>query len=470
MTNWAPDLSAYSGPRYAAIAEAIAVDVKLGRLKPGERLPTHRDLAYRLGVTIGTVTRGYSEAEARGLIKGEVGRGTFVREAPTALDRFTFPDPDPQPRPPIDLARNVPWVGENDSLLASALTEVARRPGIAALLTYQPHRGLPAHRAAGAAWINRTSRMQVTAEQVLVTAGGQHAMAIALGTLARPGDVVLTEALTYPGLRILCDFLQLRLHGLATDADGILPEAFEAACRSSAPKALYCMPTLHNPTGAVMPEARRRAIAAIAEAHNVPVIEDDIYGFLLPDGPPPLVSFMPRLGHYISSTSKSMAPGLRVGFLAVPEEQQAAFALSLRSLTWMAPPLTAEVAALWIEDGTADRFAEWRRQESAARQALARAAFDGFDYRAHPGAFHGWLVLPAGWKAQTFEAEARARNVLVTAVDAFAVSQPAEQAVRVCLGGVSTREELSRGLAVLRDLLNAPQHTFGAADRYAAVV
>jgi DNA-binding transcriptional MocR family regulator len=254
------------------------------------------------------------------------------------------------------------------------------------------------------------------------------------------------------------------------DEQGIQPEAFEAACRNSAPKALYCMPTLQNPTGAVMPEERRRTIAAIAEAHDLPVIEDDIYGFLLPDGPPPLVSFIPRLGHYISSTSKSMAPGLRIGFLAVPEDRHAAFALSLRALTWMAPPLAAEVAAMWIEDGTADRFAQWRREESVARQAIARAAFGGFDYRAHPGAFHGWLVLPPGWRAQAFEAEARARDVLVTAVDAFAVSPAQEQAVRVCLGGVATREELSRGLAVLRDLLNAPQPSLSPADRYAEVV
>jgi DNA-binding transcriptional MocR family regulator len=470
MTIWTPDLAAQPGPRYAAIAAALAGDIKVGRLKPGERLPTHRDLAYRLGVTIGTVTRAYSEAEARGLIKGEVGRGTYVRGTPTALERFTFPDPNPQARQPVDLSRNIPWRGENDSLLAAALTELAQRPGIANLLTYQPHRGLPQHRAAGAAWIARTSRMQVSPEQVLVTCGGQHAMATALGTLARPGDAILTEALTYPGLRILGDFMQLRLHGVAMDEQGLLPDAFEAACRSFAPKAVYCMPTLQNPTGAVMPEARRRAIAAIAEAHGVAIIEDDIYGFLLPEGPAPLVTHAPRIGHYISSTSKSMAPGLRIGFLSVPEGREPAFATSLRAMTWMAPPLAAEVAALWIEDGTADRFAAWRREESIARQAMARAAFAGFDYRAYPGAFHGWLVLPPSWRAQAFEAKAREREVLVTAVEAFAVSPVGEQAVRVCLGGVVSREELARGLAVLSELLAAAPHAPAAADRYAEVL
>jgi DNA-binding transcriptional MocR family regulator len=470
MTIWTPDLAAQPGPRYAAIAAAIAGDIKVGRLKAGDRLPTHRDLAFRLGVTTGTVTRAYTEAETRGLIKGEVGRGTFVRGAPTALERFTFPDPNPQARQPIDLSRNIPWRGENDSLLATALTELAQRPGIAALLTYQPHRGLPAHRAAGAAWISRTSAMQVSPEQVLVTCGGQHAMATALGTLARPGDLILTEALTYPGLRILGDFLSLRLQGVAMDEHGLLPDAFEAACRNGAPKAVYCMPTLQNPTGAVMPTERRRAIAAIAEAYGVAIIEDDIYGFLVPDAPPPIVTFAPRIGHYISSTSKSMAPGLRIGFLAVPDGREAAFATSLRAMTWMAPPLAAELAAAWIEDGTADRFAAWRRDESVARQAIARAAFAGFDYRAHPSAFHGWLVLPPSWNAQAFETQAREREVLVTASDAFAVSPGAAQAVRVCLGGVNTRDELSRGLAVLREVLATAQPAAASSDRYAEVV
>ncbi len=469
MTIWTPQLDGRPGPRYAAIAEALAADVRGGVLKPGDRLPTHRDLAYRLGVTVGTVTRAYAEAERRGLIRGEVGRGTYVLNPPTtpwvvARDRAEAPPA------PIDLSLNVAWVGDSEAALAETLARLARRDDLANLLVYQPAGALPAHRAAGAAWIAQERGLSVSPDQILVTCGGQHAMAVALATLARPGDLVLTEALTYPGMRVLANRLHLRLQGVAMDGDGLLPEAFEAACRAGAPRALYCMPSVHNPTGSLMPEARRRAIAEIALAHGVAIVEDDVYGFLAPDGPAPLVAHAPRLGHYITSTSKSMAPGLRVGFLAVPHDATAEFALSLRALSWMAAPLTAEIAATWIGDGTAARLGAARRAESAARQRLTQEMLAGFDYRAAPGAMHGWLILPPGWHAQAFVTAARERGVLLTPAEAFSVGPGAPQAVRICLGGMSGREPLAQGLAVVRDLLARAPSAPDAAERYAAVV
>ncbi|MBX6323861.1 MAG: aminotransferase class I/II-fold pyridoxal phosphate-dependent enzyme, partial [Rhodospirillaceae bacterium] len=219
----------------------------------------------------------------------------------------------------------------------------------------------------------------------------------------------------------------------------------------------------------LMPEARRRAIAEIALAHDVAIVEDDVYGFLAPDGPAPLSVHAPRLGHYITSASKSMAPGLRIGFLVVPPGREANFALALRALSWMATPLTAEVVTRWIADGTAARLAEARRTESMVRQRLAAEAFADFDYRAAPYAFHGWLVLPAGWRAEAFVAAAQERGVLVTPAEAFSVGPSVPQAVRICLGGIGSRELLVQGLAVLRALLDRPTAS-DAAERYAAVV
>jgi DNA-binding transcriptional MocR family regulator len=470
MTIWAPDLARHSGPRYIAIADALAADVKRGRLKPGDRLPTHRDLAYRLGVTVGTITRAYTEAEGRGLVRGEVGRGTYVLALPPTVTTFGPRDPVHESRSPIDLSINVAWPGDSDAPLAQALAQLSQRSDLTSLLSYQPHRGLPAHRAAGAEWIARTRGYTVSPEQVLVTCGGQHGMAIALGALARPGDLVLCEALTYPGMRIIANFLHLRLQGVAMDEHGMIPEALDAACRAGAPKAIYCMPVLQNPTGILMPEERRRAIAEVAEAHGVAIIEDDVYGFLAPDGPPPLASYAPRLGHYVTSASKSMAPGLRTGFLAVPPGTESGFALALRSLTWMATPLTAEVVAIWIADGTADRLAASRRAEATARQKIAKQALAGFDYRAADTAFHGWLTLPARWRSEAFVTAARERGVLITPAEAFSLGNTAPQAVRLCLGGARDHEPLSRGLAVLRELLSKSPPSADAAEWFAMVV
>lgn len=454
MTIWQPDLSRHAGARYQAIADAIAGDVRAGRLKPGDRLPTHRALAWRLGVTVGTVTRAYAEAHRRGLVEGEVGRGTFVRDGALRLFGPTVPEVAEPGARLIDLSLNVPAGGKEEPLLASALRSIAERGGIAPLLHYQPHRGLPSHREAGAAWIARTG-WRPAPEQVIVTAGGQHAMTVAFATLTQPGDTVLTEALTYPGMLALAKLLHLRLEGLPMDAVGILPDAFEAACRTAAPKALYALTTIQNPTGAVMSDERRRAIATVARRYGVAIVEDDCYGFLSPDAPPPLVSCAPEIGHYLTTLSKSMAPGLRIGFLAVPAGHEAGFAAAMRTTTWMAPPLMAEIAATWIADGTGDHLVRERRAESVARQEIARAMLPARTYVAHPTAMHGWLRLPQPWNGEDFAARARARGVLVTPGEAFAVSR-ADSAIRVCLGAARSRAELKTGLSLLVDLLSAP--------------
>jgi DNA-binding transcriptional MocR family regulator len=450
---WSPDLAERPGPRYLAIAEALADDVGAGRLRPGTRLPTHRDLADTLGVTIGTVSRGYAEAAQRGLIAGEVGRGTFVRSSGTEHV------PAPQVTgDAIDLSVNHPPAGDEDRRgepLAKALAQLARRHDLADLLAYPPDGGTPEHRAAGAEWIARAG-LPAPPEQVLVSSGSQHGMTAVFTALLRPGDLVLTEALTYPGLKALASLLHLRLQGLPLDEHGLRPDAFQAACRGGAPKALYCVPTLQNPTTAVMPEARRKEIAAIARAHGVAIVEDDVHARLHPHAPPPLASFAPELACYLTGTAKNLAPGLRIGFMLVPRPLVARIAAGIRGTTWMAAPLMAEIAARWIRDGTAERIVERKRQESAARQRLARSVLARSPYQAQETAFHLWLPLPEPWRSETFAEESRRRGVLVTPAQAFVVGRIATpHAVRVCLGAPAARADVEKGLRVLAGMLEA---------------
>ena len=463
MTIWIPNLAQQAGPRYLAIAEAIAGDVRAGRLKAGERLPTHRDLAYRIGVTVGTVTRAYAEAERRGLIAGEVGRGTYVRDLGA---RVGFPIRESYPlreasaddeAAPIDLSVNYPVREATDRLFGDTLRALANEPGVAALLDYQVNRGLARHRAAGAKLIGKNG-LEVPPERVIVTCGAQHAMAVAFTALTRPGDTVLTESLTYPGMKLIAGMLQLRLHGVAMDEHGLQPDAFEAACRATQPRALYCMPTLQNPTSVTMPEARRREIAGIAERHGVAIVEDDIYGFLDGAAPPPLSRYAPSVGHYVLSVSKCLAPGLRAGFLAIPPGDSAAYVAAVRTTVWMAPPLAVEVAARWIDDGTGQKLSDALRDEAELRQRMVRERLAGYDYATAPHSLHGWLTLPEPWRASQFTAEARARGVLLTPAEAFVVARPAPQAVRICTGAVKTRDRLARGLDVVAGLLkSAPE-------------
>jgi DNA-binding transcriptional MocR family regulator len=449
MTIWQPDLTPLSGPRYLAIVDALADDLEKGRLQEGDRLPTHRDLAYRLGVTVGTITRAYAEAERRGLIKGEVGRGTYVRAGPRSTPMVMS---EPQIGGAlIDLSMNFPVRADADSLLAQGLRDVIARGGAGALLDYQPHRGHPAHRAAGAAWVRRHG-LEVSPEQIIITTGGQHAMAVVLGTLAGPGDVVLTEALTYPGMKALADLFRMELVGLALDSQGVLPDAFEKACRAGRAKALFCMPSLQNPTGAHMPVERRREIAAIARRHGVAIVEDDIYGFLVEDGPAPLVTHAPEIGFYLASLSKAVAPGLRIGYAAVPPDFVQRVATSVRATTIMASPPMAALASQWIGDGTGDRLAAHYRSEAIARQPIAQEILRGLPYAAHHAGFHCWVTLPDHWSPMYFAAEARQRGVVVSPAEAFAVGNRAPRSIRICLAAARSRDELRRGLGILADL------------------
>jgi DNA-binding transcriptional MocR family regulator len=449
MTIWVPDLSTSTGPRYKAIAEALATDLRNGKLKAGDRLPTHRDLAYRLGVTVGTITRAYAEAQRRGLLEGHVGRGSFLAEPVNMPAGFGLVDHEQTGL--IELSLAFPPPQANDTLLQRAFSDLARQPGVARLLDYQPHGGMAHHRAAGAAWM-ATYGLSVPADRIIVTAGAQHGLAICLGALLRPGDVLLTEPLTYPGIRAVAELFKLRIRSVAQDDEGILPEALESACREDSPRALYCMPTLQNPTGAIMSAERRRAIAAVLRKYRLPVIEDDIYRFLT-DAPPPLSGLVPELGHYLLATSKCIAPGLRVGFLAVPDGQSAPFIAALRGTTWMAPPITAEIATRWINDGTAQALSEGQRKAAIERQKIARRLLADFDYRAHPSSFFGMLHLPATWRASDLVNAAARRGLRLRAAEAFSTDQQAPSAIRLCICGIADVSRLVEGIGRLIGLL-----------------
>lgn len=448
---WLPELADLKGPRYLAIADALSSDTATGRLKPGARLPTHRDLAQRLGVTVGTVTRGYAEAARRGVVTGEVGRGTFVRYlSQPAEGPLGVADPAL-----VDLSVNHPPLGTGQPHapdLALTLERLARRRDLGTLLQYPPEGGAWHHRAAGAAWIRR-SGLAADAGDVLVSSGGQHGMTAVFGGLLRPGDLVVTEALTYPGLKALAGLMHLRLAGLAIDDQGLRPDAFEAACRGGGVKALYCVPTLHNPTSTVMPAERRKAVAEIARAHDVLIIEDDVHGLLCAGAPKPLASAAPERTVYLTGTSKTVAPGLRVGFIHAPRALLPRLARAIRATTWMAAPLMAEIAASWIEDGTAEAWLERHRAEASERQRLAVAALDGLSVSTHPASFYLWLRLDAErWGAESFVAEARRRNIALLPASVFQVGRGGGEAVRVCLGSATDHDQLRGALDTLASL------------------
>jgi DNA-binding transcriptional MocR family regulator len=448
---WSPTLPPHAEPKYQALLDALVRDVEAGVLPPGTRLPPQRELADRLGVAIGTVGRAYAAAEQRGVVSGEVGRGTFVRGPEPGVEPGALEEDDPEV---IDLSKSRlvrdPRVGS----VAAMLQSLARRSDLDRLMDfYQPAPGMARHREIGAQWTSRVG-LTVPAERIVITSGAQHGAATVLASLARPGDLVLTEHVTYTGMKAIASLLHLQLRGVPLDGEGLIPEAFEAACVEAAPRALYCMPTLQNPTGRTMPLGRRQAIVEIAARHGVALIEDDVYGFL-PDHPlPPLTALDPTNAYYITSTSKSMAPGLRVGYVVAPEPRVDRVAAVIRASTWLIAPLLAELASDWIERGEADAMVAWKREETTARHAVALRILGRWLPAASPRSFHLWLPLPEPWRTEEFVSQARARKVVVSPSEEFVVGrESAPHAVRVCLGATSSRARLEEGLRRLAQQL-----------------
>ncbi len=451
---WKPRLDRRAGPLYRNLAGAIARDVQAGRLRAGDRLPPHRDLADVLGVTVTTVTRGYAEAERLGLVQGEVGRGTFVR--PPA-----FAAASAHAAGLVDLGTNALLPQVHAGELAAALSSLALRTEPERLFNYAPHAGRLEHREIGAAFLRRSGVPAETADTIL-TSGGQHAMAIALATLTAPGDTVLCESVTYTGMRSLAHHLHVRAKGVAMDAEGLLPDALEDAALESGGRVLYCMPSVQNPTGRVMSRRRRLELARVVSSLNLHIVEDDAYGFLV-EGLPSLASLAPDHTFYLRGLSKSLVPGLRIGLLRTPHGWIDRVTGAVFATTVMVTPLEAAAAAEWMQNGTADRVVAWKRGEIKARQEIARDVL-GDAVSGAVESQHVWLQLSPRWPSDDFTREARQRGVIVTPGREFAVERhDAPNAVRVCLGPPADRESLRRALVTLAEILNDTPQAFGTA-------
>ncbi len=439
-----------SGPLYKELADAIERDIMNGQLLPGERLPTHRELADELGINVSTVTRGYREAEKRGLLTGTVGRGTYVSSDATTATAMVFFEPC---QPGMLEMGLISPLYHMDPDVTDGFKRIARRKNPGSFMRYSDPRGLPEHRQAGANWAARYG-MEAGAEDIIVCAGAQHGLTCCLSGLFRPGDRIATDALTYPGMKTLAAMLGIRLVPIPMDTLGMMPEGLDAACRREEIKGLYLMPGVHNPTTITMPANRRRDIAHLANKHDLLIIEDDAYDLTDPGEIPPVSSLARDRSVYVAGVSKSLAAGLRVAFLAAPRHHQKDLAQAVLNTIWMAPALNSELAAMWINDGTADRVVEAKRTEAARRYMIACDIFEGFRFRGKPSGFYLWLDLPEPWTGEKLEIAAQQKGVNVFGAEKFAVGDTTvPTSARISLTGTDSRDDLRKGLMTIRDIL-----------------
>ncbi len=450
--DWSPTLDTASGPVYEGIVEALERDIASGRLHRGQRLPTHRALASALGVDLTTVTRAYNEARRRGLTEARVGQGTFVAESRVR------PSGHAAAGIAIDLSMNLPpspIEADIEGRIMRGLVALQRDHGFSELLSYQQAGGSTVDRGIAADWLRRRVR-NAEAGRLVISPGTQSALMALLVSLTRAGDVVLTDRLTYPGFKSAAASLGVRLVGVALDAEGMDPAALAEACRAHAPKAVYLLPTIHNPTTQTIGSQRREELAAAIRRHDLILIEDDAYGSFEPKAQP-IATLIPERSYLAMTLSKCMAPGLRVAYVQAPDRAAASvLANALRPVSQMPVPLMVALVSRWMADGSADAIMSAIAAEAAARQKLAAKALSGHSHLAHPKGHHVWLHLPSSWTRAEFAAHVQ-RQGLVTS-DSFSVDGEPEHAIRIALGAARNRSELVAALDVLVVALKSPAY------------
>jgi DNA-binding transcriptional MocR family regulator len=434
-------------PKYKSVVDSLAAQIRSGQWLAGHRLPTHRRLAADEGIAVVTASRVYAELEAMGLVSSEQGRGTFVRDLAAASGEQA--DQRSVAVDAIDLSFNSPSVPGQADLLRQALRDLAGAGDLDALLRYQPHRGRVQDRAAVADHLRRRG-LTVGRERVLIVDGAQHGLAVTAMALLQPGDVVAVDALTYPGFIVLARTLGLELSPLPATETGPDLGALERLCRRRRVRAAYTMPTLHNPLGWVYDDSQRAQLVSIANQYGVSIIEDASYAYLVDDAPPPLAMLAPDLTVYVSGLSKSVAPGLRIGFIAAPAAVVPALERAIRATTWHTPGITAAIASRWLQDGTVDRLETQKRNDARLRQSIAAEAMAGLPYTGHPSSYFLWLPLAKDARPDRIAATLADRRIAVSTAEPFATTPTVPHALRLALGSVSIPD--------LRHALHAVRH------------
>ena len=435
--------------RYKSLVDGFAADIRSGRLSPGTRLPTHRQLAASEGLALVTASRVYAELEAMGLVSGETGRGTFVRE--TSLPPgHGIDQPDVTPGM-LDLNYNYPSLPGQAELLRTALRQLALSGDLESLLRYQPHGGRLHERASVARHLAR-SGLNVAAEQVLIVNGAQHGLSVVLMGLLQPGDVIAVDELTYPGFKALA--LHLEILPIPSTENGPDLDALAKLCRTRSVRAIYSMPTLHNPLGWVMSLEQRHTLVAIARSHDLHIIEDAAYAFLVENPPTSLAELAPERTVYVSGFSKSVAAGLRVGFIVAPAKKISVLERIIRVTAWNAPGVMTAITSAWLDDGTVTRLEAQKRKDAQARQLIADEQLAGLHRIRHPSSYFVWLPLSEDARADQVAAALEREQVSVSTAQPFATSVHVPHAIRLALGSVDMAS-LREGLAKVKWVVQA---------------
>lgn len=440
--------------RYKTLVDEYAAAIRSGTLPAGTRLPTHRGLSAEKHISLATATRVYAELESIGLVSGETGRGTFVREI--SLPTGHGIDQQAIATDMLDLNFNYPALPEQTELLRDALRKLTSSGDLEALLRYQPHAGRLSDREAIATHLAE-SGITPDAADVLIVNGAQHGLAISVMGCFKPGDVVAVDALTYPGFKTLAATFHLELEAIPVSANGPDLNVLKKLCQRRRVRAIYTMPTLHNPLGWVLNDVQRQQLATIAREYDLLMLEDAAYAYLVSHPPRPLACFAPERTIYITGFSKNVATGLRVGVVVCPSRYRASLERAIRATTWNTPSLMTSIVCGWIKEGTVSRLESLKRADAQKRQSLARELLAPLPYISHPVSYFIWLPLPEEVRAESVVRRLMDKNISISTAEPFSTSQNVPHAIRLALGSVS-EVNLRQALITVRETIEYEQY------------
>ncbi|HAI05402.1 DNA-binding transcriptional MocR family regulator [Pantoea sp. AN62] len=436
--------------RYKAVVDEYAAAIRNGSLPAGARLPTHRALSVDKGISLATATRVYAELEAIGLVRGETGRGTFVRDislpAGQGIDQLALA------ADVLDLNFNYPSLPDQKEQLRDSMRQLAATGDLESLLRYHPHAGRKTDRDIIATWL-ATAGIAASADDLLIVNGAQHGLTVAVMGLLKPGDVVAVDALTYPGFKALATLYHLELVPIPTGVSGPDLTALRQICQSRRVRAIYTMPTLHNPLGWVLSHAQRSELARITREFDLLVIEDAAYAFLVSRPPPPLACYAPERTVYVTGFAKNIATGLRVGVVVSPAGMRQPLERAIRATTWNTPALMVAMVCGWIKDGTIRKLESMKRRDARQRQAIAREIMGDGQWISHASAYFIWLPLPAEVRAERILHRLMDQQISVSTAEPFSTSSNVPHAIRLALGSVSL-DRLRLALTAVKETIN----------------
>jgi len=453
---WVPDIKAAAGPIYLAIADALEADIGGGVLNQGDRLPPQRELAYRLGVTLGTVTRAYGEAERRRLVKGETGRGTYVASKSQQVSPLIPKEDEPEA---CDLARNFAFPHLNPSL-AEGLVRMARTAGIDRLNGFVPSEGLKAHRETGVL-VFKDYGLEADPARIAVTCGAQHGIQVTCQALFRAGDAVAVDGFTYPSIFSSLSGIGLKavpVPALRRPDGGFAamdPEALARAAGSHGIKGVFLMPNMHNPTTHTMTLEERQDLVRVARDHDLKIVEDDPYTPFLSETLPAFGALAPERTASIASISKVCSPGSRIGFVHVPGPFGDTIRNKIGESTWMASPITAELIAGWVREGHLFKALRLKRRANRERFKMAGNLLSPYFLQGAPNKVFGWLRLPDGVDPDAVQAALAQQKVSVLSARYFQARDHAPAPyLRITFGSEESDERFQQALIKVKSTID----------------